>query len=96
VRVSRRWRGSRHEQLAGDRHDGRDRIPASDVRILTSTRRRVSLPDRGQVGPRSNSRVGVRELEWQQAEGGQGIENVFYIIGAAIVAVAVFGLLGFD
>jgi hypothetical protein len=36
------------------------------------------------------------DLEWQQAEGGQGIENVFYIIGAAIVAVAVLGLLGFD
>jgi hypothetical protein len=39
---------------------------------------------------------GCAELEWRQAEGGQGIENVFYIIGAAIVAVAVLGLLGFD
>jgi len=43
--------------LAGYCHDGRDRIPASDVRVL---------------------------------------DNFFYIIGAAIVVVAVFGLLGFD
>ena len=42
---------------------------------------------------------GVRvrgDLQCKQAERRQRIDNLFYIVGIAIVAVAVFGFLGFD
>ena len=48
------------------------------------------------VGPMSKGRAGARRSTVQASGKEAAQDNLFYIVGIAIVAVAVFGFLGFD